>query len=73
MEDHLKVVLMLLEFGADALAKDMLHNEWNSLHFAIMQVTLDIIHHIHCEIQQAHCLIIYILSFLFIFRIMWKQ
>ena len=38
VEDHVNVVKVLLEFGADPLAKDMLHNEWNCLHFAIMQV-----------------------------------
>ena len=38
VEDHVSVVKVLLEYGADPLAKDMLHNEWNSLHFAIMQV-----------------------------------
>ena len=38
VEDHVSVVNVLLEYRADPLAKDMLHNEWNCLHFAIMQV-----------------------------------
>ena len=38
VEDQVNVVKVLLEHGADPLAKDMLHNEWNCLHFAIMQV-----------------------------------
>lgn len=38
VEDHAPVVKVLLKHGADPLAKDMLHNEWNCLHFAIMQV-----------------------------------
>ena len=38
VEDHVSVVGVLLEHGADPLAKDMLHNEWSCLHFAIMQV-----------------------------------
>lgn len=37
MEDHEGVVKELLDHGADPLQKDILHNEWNSLHFAIMQ------------------------------------
>lgn len=36
-EDQCAVVEVLLEHGADPLAKDMLHNEWNCLHFSIMQ------------------------------------
>ena len=38
VEDQAAVVEVLLEHGANPLAKDMLHNEWNCLHFAIMQV-----------------------------------
>merc|ERR1719376_1222427 len=38
MEDHLEAVKVLLKFGADPIdKKDMLHNEWSALHFAIMQ------------------------------------
>lgn len=37
VEDHVSVVKVLLEYRANPLAKDMLHNEWNCLHFAIMQ------------------------------------
>jgi len=37
VEDHAPVVKVLLKHGADPLARDMLHNEWNCLHFAIMQ------------------------------------
>ena len=43
MEDHLNMVRVLLEFGADPLAKDSLHNEWNALHFAIMQDNVDVV------------------------------
>ena len=43
MEDHLEAVRIMLKFGADPLKKDMLHNEWNPLHFAIMQDNADIV------------------------------
>merc|ERR1712029_800205 len=49
MEDHLGTVRVLLEFGADPLAKDMLHNEWNALHFAIMQDNVDVVRALFAE------------------------
>lgn len=43
VEEHLGVVEVLLQSGADPLAKDILHNGWNSLHYAIMQDSVPIV------------------------------
>ena len=39
----METVKALLNAGADPLAKDRLHNEWNALHFAIMQDNVEIV------------------------------
>ena len=43
MEDQLETVLVLLKYNADPLKKDRLHNEWNAVHFAIMQDNVAIV------------------------------
>ena len=67
VEDHAPVVKVLLKHGADPLAKDMLHNEWNCLHFAIMQVYTIFFLYFFIEIG-IHASLLFFVS-----RITWRR